>query len=344
MGEITLSRLKAVGAERLSRVSDCPDFEAAELIYKAFGITKDRLLLERSKIADPRKTAEFEGYIEQRTAGTPLQYILGFWEFYSLKFLVGEGVLIPRADTEILVEQAVNALSGKENPKILDLCCGSGCVGIAIAKNLKGAKLFSVDLFDRPLEFTAKNAKLNGLSDIQIMRGNVLEGAESFKPMGFDGGNLCAATEVCDRQKNDGKKTDKNIESIVEKAAESIAETTAESTAEESCQCKAPDDFGNFDLIVSNPPYIRSSVIDTLSKEVKNEPIEALDGGEDGLKFYRAICENFKDLLNENGQMMVEIGFDQKEEVVEIFRSRFKNVRCVTDLSGNDRVVTATDE
>lgn len=88
-----------------------------------------------------------------------------------------------------------------------------------------------------------------------------------------------------------------------------------------------PDDFGNFDLIVSNPPYIRSAVIDTLSKEVKNEPREALDGGGDGLEFYRAICENFKDLLNENGRMMVEIGFDQREEVVEIFKSRFKSTR-----------------
>ena len=300
MGEITLSRLKAVGAERLSRVSDCPDFEVAQLIYKAFGITKDRFLLERSKTADPRKTAEFERYIEQRLAGTPLQYILGFWEFYSLKFLVGEGVLIPRADTEILAEQALKALGDKENPRILDLCCGSGCIGIAIAKNLKGAKLFSADLFDRPLEFTAKNAKLNGLSDIHIMRGNVLEGAKSFKPICFDKGVFC--------------------------------------------ESEMYDDFGNFDLIVSNPPYIRSSVIDTLSEEVKNEPREALDGGEDGLKFYRAICENYKDLLNENGQMMVEIGFDQKEEVVEIFRSRFKNTRCVTDLSGNDRVVIATDE
>ena len=300
MGKMTLSGLKALGAKRLSEVSDCPDFEAAELIYKAFGITKDSFLLERGKTADPQKTAEFEGYIEQRMAGMPLQYILGFWEFYSLKFFVGEGVIIPRADTETLVQQAINALSGKENPKVLDLCCGSGCVGTAIAKNLKGARLFSADLFDRPLEFTEKNARLNGLSDIHIIRGDVLKGAKSFKEVCFNGDRFC--------------------------------------------EKEMPDDFGNFDLIVSNPPYIRSAVIDTLSKEVKNEPREALDGGGDGLKFYRAICENFKDLLNENGRMMVEIGFDQREEVVEIFKSRFKSTRCMTDLSGNDRVVIAADE
>lgn len=299
MGEMTLSGLKALGAKRLSEVSDCPDFEAAELIYKAFGITKDSFLLERGKTADPQKTAEFEGYIEQRMAGTPLQYILGFWEFYSLKFFVGEGVLIPRADTETLVQQAINALSGKENPKVLDLCCGSGCVGTAIAKNLKGARLFSVDLFDLPLEFTEKNARLNGLSDIHIIRGDVLKGTKSFKAVCFNGNGFC--------------------------------------------EKEMSDDFGNFDLIVSNPPYIRSAVIDTLSKEVKNEPREALDGGKDGLIFYKAICSNFKDLLNENGQIMVEIGFDQKQEVVEIFKSCFKNVGCVTDLSGNDRAVIASN-
>lgn len=247
-----------------------------------------------------RKLPNLKGISSKEWAGMPLQYILGFWEFYSLKFFVGEGVLIPRADTETLVQQAINALSGKENPKVLDLCCGSGCVGTAIAKNLKGARLFSADLFDRPLEFTEKNARLNGLSDIHIIRGDVLKGAKSFKEICFNGDRFC--------------------------------------------EKEMPDDFGNFDLIVSNPPYIRSAVIDTLSKEVKNEPREALDGGGDGLKFYRAICENFKDLLNENGRMMVEIGFDQREEVVEIFKSRFKSTRCMTDLSGNDRVVIAADE
>ena len=101
---------------------------------------------------------------------------------------------------------------------------------------------------------------------------------------------------------------------------------------------------GKFDLIVANPPYIKSSVIGELSAEVLHEPLEALDGGDDGLSFYRAICQNFSPLLNDKGTLLVEIGFDQGAEVSELFKKYFQSVNCVTDLSGNDRVVTGINK
>lgn len=215
-----------------------------------------------------------EQMLQKRLQNEPLQYILGEWEFCGLPFKVGKGVLIPRQDTETLVETALPILkNGGKN--VLDLCAGSGCIGIALEK-LSGATVKMFEKSGDALKYLNENIALNGSS------------AEVFE---FD------------------------------------------VLGEPPANIKA-------DMIVSNPPYIRREVLDTLSPEVKCEPTMALDGGEDGLIFYRHIANNWKKVLNIGGHLIFEIGFDQADEVTEIMRQAgFSDVVCKKDLCGQPRVV-----
>lgn len=213
--------------------------------------------------------------VEQRISGYPLQYILGEWEFFGLPFFVGEGVLIPRPDTEILVEQALALLRDKPGARVLELCAGSGCVSVAIAKNTD-AEVTAVELSSQAFVYLEKNIARNEAA-VKAVKADVLQGME-----------------------------------------------------------------GRFDLIVSNPPYIRTEVLQTLSAEVQKEPTMALDGGADGLRFYRAIAEIYKKNLAADGKLLFEIGYDQRESVSAVLqRAGYKNVRCFKDYGGNDRVISA---
>ncbi len=216
-----------------------------------------------------------EKLVNRRLNREPLQYILGEWEFYGLPFYVGKGVLIPRPDTETVVETAIKLLDGKQNPTVFDLCAGSGCIGITLAHYTDAnVKLFekSVDA----LQYIFKNIKLNRV-----------------EPQVYE----------CDV----------------------LGEPPLKDTA---------------DLIISNPPYIKSEVIETLEPEVKREPRMALDGGEDGLIFYRHIAKVWKKSLNKGGWLLFEIGFDQAESVTKIMQGEgFYDIEVVKDLGGNERVV-----
>lgn len=224
-------------------------------------------------------TAEIEHKAEElvnhRLESEPLQYILGEWEFYGLPFFVGNGVLIPRPDTETVVETAITLLKGKQKPTVFDLCAGSGCIGITLAHYTDAnVKMFekSVDA----LQYIFKNIKLNGV-----------------EPQVY--------------------------------ACDVLGEPPLKDTA---------------DLIISNPPYIKSEVIETLEPEVKREPRMALDGGEDGLIFYRHIARVWKKSLKPSGWLVFEIGFDQAEDVTKIMQDEgFCDVEVVKDLGGNERVV-----
>ena len=209
--------------------------------------------------------------------GMPIQYITNKQEFMKLDFYVDENVLIPQPDTEILVEKAIEETKKIENVEILDMCTGSGCIGISIAKNIENAKVTLVDISKNAIEIAKKNALQNKVeSQLTFIQSNMFEKVEK-----------------------------------------------------------------KFDIIVSNPPYIKTDVIQKLDKQVQNEPHIALDGGKDGLKFYKIIIEEAKKYLKENGKLILEIGYDQKEEVENLIKQsgQYKKIEVIKDLSQNDRVI-----
>ncbi len=216
--------------------------------------------------------------IDRRCDHYPLQYILGQWPFYEELYFVDENCLIPRSDTEILVDYAIRHLP--ENTRFLDLCTGSGCIAISTLVHRPDCEAVAVDLFEKTLALAQKNAKANGV-------------AGRFSPV------------LCD---------------ILGEAAPEIAE-------------KAP-----FGAILSNPPYIRSAVVDALEPELFFEPREALDGGTDGLIFYRAVLETYLPLLQKDGVILFEIGFDQSEDIAALANDHSLDIDIQKDLAGNPRL------
>ena len=216
---------------------------------------------------------EFEVLIKKRAERVPLQYITGEQEFMGYKFHVNSHVLIPRQDTETLVEEALKVI--EPGMKVLDMCTGSGCIIISILKSISDVRGVGCDISKQALIVAKENAKLNEVN-VEFERSDLFE-------------------------------------NINEK----------------------------FDVIVSNPPYIRSEVIPTLMPEVAQfEPISALDGCEDGLEFYRRIIKESKNYLKEDGRILFEIGNDQGEDVSNMLKyAGYYNVRVIKDLARNDRVV-----
>lgn len=217
---------------------------------------------------------EYEVLIRKRAEHVPLQYITGEQEFMGLNFNVNSNVLIPRQDTETLVEEALKV--AKPGMKILDMCTGSGCVLISIMKNVHGVEGVGYDISKQAINVAKDNAKLNDVSAV------------------FERSNL--------------------FEDVMDE---------------------------HFDMIVSNPPYIKTAEIAELMPEVAEfEPIEALDGKEDGLYFYREIIEKCVDYLTDEGYLLFEIGYDQADDVSAMLKNAgFLDVRVQKDLAGNDRVV-----
>ena len=223
---------------------------------------------------EPEVLAEYERVLEKRAEHVPLQYITGEQEFMGMTFKVNSNVLIPRQDTETLVEETLKVI--EPQMEVLDLCTGSGCILLSILKNAPTVKGTGSDISKQALLVAKENAKLHDL-DAEWVRSNLFDNVS-----------------------------------------------------------------GQFDVIVSNPPYIPTDVIPQLMPEVQVfEPIEALDGKEDGLYFYRRIVEQSKDYLNSGGSLMFEIGYDQGKDVSKMMTDAgFSNVCVKKDLAGNDRVVT----
>lgn len=235
------------------------------------------LIINSDKELELSYEEKFKEGIELLKKGKPLQYITNYQEFMGLPFYVDSNVLIPQPDTEILVEEVLDILKKDSNNKsVLDMCTGSGAIGISISKYSESSVTMS-DISENALEIAKKNATSN---------------------------------EVIDK-----------------------------------CNFVLSDMFENidekFDIIVSNPPYIKTKVINTLDVEVQNEPMLALDGGEDGLNFYRVIAENAYKHLNKDGILALEIGYDQKEEVIILLEKvgKYTNIYCKKDLGNNDRII-----
>ncbi|KHO40264.1 SAM-dependent methyltransferase [Clostridium tetani] len=248
-------------------------------------INKDRLFIminKDYKVSEEEKN-QYLKLIDIRKEKMPIKYILGKCEFMGLSFKIKKGVLIPRPDTEILVEKSIEIIRKNHYKNISDVCCGSGIIGISIATFVDKVNVECFDVEDIPLKVTEENIKLNRLEGkVKVFKSNLLEYA---------------------------------IKNSIK-----------------------------YDMIVSNPPYIKKMEITNLMEDVKNyEPHIALDGGEDGLYFYKNIVKQSKHLLNPEGTIAFEIGYDQKEEVSCILESNgFVNIECYKDLAGLDRVVLGT--
>ncbi|WP_461207575.1 peptide chain release factor N(5)-glutamine methyltransferase [Clostridium sp. DL1XJH146] len=245
-------------------------------------IQKDRIFLitNREYEVDIELENKFKILVEERKKRKPIKYIIGKTEFMGLDFNIEEGVLIPRADTEILVEKVIDSIRENSYNKVCDVCCGSGVIGISIAKLSSVSEVNLYDISEKAIEVTKMNIKQLSVNEI-------------------------ACTYKSDLLK------------------------------------RAIGDKIRFDVIVSNPPYIREDVIPSLMKDVKDyEPYIALSGGKDGLYFYREITKQSLEVLNKNGLLAYEIGYDQKDDVFRIMEQNgFKKLECVKDLAGNDRVI-----
>lgn len=247
---------------------------AKMLLKHLLNVSDSYILINNNEEIEKNVKEKFIKYIELLKCGTPLQYITNTQEFMNLNFYVDSNVLIPQPDTEILVEEVIKLC--KEQNRVLDLCTGSGAIGISIAK-YTNSTVTMTDISKKALDIANKNARDNGVSEkCKFILSNMFE-----------------------------KVQDK------------------------------------FDIIVSNPPYIKTEIIKTLDKEVQNEPNIALDGGEDGLKFYKIIAENAYKYLKQKGILALEIGYDQKEEVINLLKhtNKYENIYSQKDLAGSNRVI-----
>ena len=256
---------------------------ARELLQLASGKSAAELLADGEKFADASVCNALEAYVQRMEKGEPLAYILGEWEFYGLKLFVTPDVLIPRDDTVAVTEIAIRqALFLDPNPRILDLCTGSGCIGLAIASRVKDAKVTLADLSREALAVAKKNVTLHH------MTGRV-------------------------------------------------------SCVQADAMADPPSFLGQFDMIVSNPPYIDAKDMQTLEISVRDfEPHMALSGGEDGLDFYRSITEKYRQNLKPGGYLCYEFGEDQGDSVCQILAANGFAVRQrVKDYHGTERAVIA---
>ena len=261
---MTLKELK----KKLSdgKIEDA-DLEAGLLFCRYAGVSAAALPLNPSCESD-----ELYRAVERRLAHEPLQYILGECEFYSEKYYLSPDCLIPRSDTEIIVEYAIENLP--KGAFFADLCTGSGCIAISVLAHRPDCRAIACDISEGALSMAKRNAEENGVQDrITLKKLNVLK-------------------EVL----------------------------------------KEP-----LDAVISNPPYIRKSVIPTLSPEVLFEPTIALDGGEDGMIFYEKITNDYKDKINDGGFILFETGYDQKTEIENIAKKNSLSCNCLSDYSGNHR-------
>lgn len=260
---------------------EAPAFEALCLTEKVFGFNRLALITKGEEtVASEEKLAVLAELTEKRLNHEPLQYLLGKWSFMGIDLLVGEGVLVPRDDTEVVTSLCIDYLSCKESPNVIDLCAGSGAISLALEK-YANCKVTAVELSDKAFSYLTQNIKLNN-SAVNALNGDIFE-----------------------------------------------------------CHKDIADN--SFDLIVSNPPYIKTADIASLQKEVQHEPAMALDGGESGLDFYRRIVPLWKSKLKAGGALAFELGEGQYDEVSRILADNgFGGITESIDFGGIQRAIIGT--
>lgn len=263
--------------QKLSQSCDCKTVQPSDIdwiVCEVLGIKRAQMQTPMQIL--PRQQYKAKKLLAELKQGKPLQYILGYTEFYGLKFFLNQNVLIPRMETELLAEQAIKALQHMDNPKVLDLCCGSGCIGISIAKNTN-AEVTLADKSQETLDVAKRNCEENKV-EAKYIKGDM-----------FD--------KILDK----------------------------------------------FDVLVINPPYIPTADIAGLDKNVRDfEPHSALDGGVDGLDFYKIIAAKAHRVLERKGLLLLEVGINQATAVKNLLQSNFENIQILKDYSGIERIVTAT--
>ena len=270
-------RLKAAGVE-------AAQLEARELACFAAGKNREQFLRDMSLYASDEVEAKVAELMNRRLEGEPVAYLIGEWEFYGLPLDISRDVLIPRADTEVLAEQAILAArAAGEGARVLDLCAGSGCVGLAVAANAPQCRTVLADVSEEALKICRQNIRRNDLN----------------------------ARVTC-------------VQADARQAPSSV--------------------LWDFDVIASNPPYIPTRDIDGLDSSVRDyEPHLALDGGDDGLDFYRDIAEKWRTALRLGGVLLFEVGIGQAADVEQILaRCGYEDIETFQDTGGIWRVVKGT--
>ncbi len=255
-----------------------PNLKARLIMQYVLNKPREYIIVNDNKIVTLRDEVNYFKAIKRLENGEPLQHITKSQEFMKMNFYVNESVLIPRPDTETLVEEVIKIAKRINAKKILDLCTGSGAIAVSLAKYIKNSQITAADISEKALEVAKINAK-NNMVDEQIR----FVKSDLFKQLAKE----------------------------------------------------------KYDIIVSNPPYIKKEIIKTLDRDVQKEPKIALDGGYDGLDFYREILNNAQDYLKFNGYLCLEIGYDQKKQVIELAekQNKYKDIYCKKDLYENDRVI-----
>ena len=255
---------------------ESPKLKARLLLQYILKKSRQYLIVYDNEEVGKKEQWEYFVNIEKLTKGVPLQHITHTQEFMKMDFYVDENVLIPRPDTEILVEEVIQIARTMDKPRILDLCTGSGAIAISIAKYVPNAVVYAVDISEKALEVAVENAR-RLKANVKFIKSNLFKDLKEMK----------------------------------------------------------------FDIIVSNPPYIKKDDIQFLSDEVQKEPEIALDGGYDGLDFYRKISRQAIEYLKFGSYLCFEIGFDQKIDVIDIIEKEghYTGTYCKKDLYGNDRII-----
>ncbi|MDI6601631.1 MAG: peptide chain release factor N(5)-glutamine methyltransferase [Thermoanaerobacteraceae bacterium] len=264
------------GTYRLERVGiDTARLDAEVLLAHACRINRAKLLSRMNEEIPLAGLELFFKYIKKRETRYPISYITGHKDFMGLDFMVSEGVLIPRPETEILVETVMNILP--EDAVVIDLCTGSGVVAVSLAHYLYDATLYAVDISEAACCTAEQNAERIGVKNrVKVFKGDL------FEPL--------------------------------------------------------PEDLKS-DAVVSNPPYIKTKEIDSLMPEILYEPIEALDGGNSGIEFYKRIVDGAACYLKSNGVLAFEIGYDEVDDVVLLMERDYRDIKVIKDMAGMDRVV-----
>ena len=280
MGSTSYRKLfaKAVDLLKSSDIENV-EYDIKAILTDTFGVDLNKFILDMDNEFEPDKDleAKYLSRIEKRKEHIPLQYIINKQNFYGLDFYVDESVLIPRYDTENIVDRIVKDCKENKCLSVLDLCTGSGCIAVSL-KKCGFEKVYAADISDKALAVAKHNAKLNN-ADIIFLQSDLYE--------------------------------------------------------------NFPKEI-RFDIIVSNPPYISTDKIAELETQVKDfEPKLALDGGKDGLDFYKKILKLSKDFINKSGRLYLEIGYDQAKEVVDLAKKEeYYNIQIIKDLSGRDRGIS----